>query len=62
MLKQVGPMRYGSNAYQGIELSTIADANGVGDYFEVYAYHDTGLSNMNITAGGETHFAAARLV
>ena len=55
-------MRYGSNAYQGIELSTIADANGVGDYFEVYAYHDTGLSNMNITAGGETHFAAARLV
>lgn len=62
MLKQVGPMRYGSNAYQGIELSTIADADGAADYFDVYAYHDSGLSNMNITAGGETHFSAARIV
>lgn len=62
MSKQVGPTRYGTNANQGIEISTVLDANGSTDYFEVYAYHDTGLANMNIAAGGETHFSAARIV
>lgn len=62
MSKQSGPIRYGTNPYQGVGISTVLDANGSTDYFEVYAFHDTGLANMNITAGGETHFSAARIV
>jgi len=59
--KSCGPMRFTSSAYQGMCMSSIVDANGNGDYFEAYAFQDTGIS-MSITAGGETHFSSARIV
>lgn len=62
MLKQAGPIRYGVNAYQGLELTTIVEVSGVSDFFEIYGFHDSGLSNMSITSGGETHFSAARIL
>ncbi|WP_431483716.1 phage tail protein [Pseudomonas solani] len=45
----------------GSAFSVVVDANGT-DYFEIYAYHDTGLANVTISATAETHFSAARIV
>lgn len=45
----------------GSAFSVVVDANGT-DYFEIYAYHDTGLANVTISATAETHFSAARIL
>lgn len=45
----------------GSAFSVVVDASG-SDYFEIYAYHDTGLSNVAISSNGETHFSGARIL
>lgn len=51
----------GGSAYLGSSFNMIVDANGSTDYFELYAVHDTGLGDVVISAGGETHFSGARI-
>ncbi len=47
----------------GLTNTTIVDANGTSDYFEIFVYHDQG-SNINISGGTEarTYFSAYKII